>query len=161
MTLLLIAVSALHLLVLILLFIATLDKKWFVSSSDEVIDIWLNCYNTNNTDTWICKNASENEWLHAVQALMMLSVFFASAAFLVFLCQLYAMQRGGLFYTTGIFQLFSGLTVFSAALIYSIHSPEIVNSTRGRYGYCFYIAWMCCPLLLVSGSMYIHLRKKK
>ncbi|MBN3291591.1 PITC1 protein, partial [Polypterus senegalus] len=137
--------------------VAWIDE-WFDMSLEDVRTFEKDLQQKTNSKV---KSQSKSEWLHAVQALMMLSVFFASAAFLVFLCQLYAMQRGGLFYTTGIFQIFSGLTVFSAALIYSIHSPEIVNSTRGRYGYCFYIAWMCCPLLLVSGSMYIHLRKKK
>lgn len=60
---------------------------------------------------------------------------------------------------------FLGLTAFSAALIYTLHNKEILQDSReltlGRFGYCFILAWVCVPLLLCSGIMYIHLRKKE
>lgn len=60
---------------------------------------------------------------------------------------------------------FLGLTAFTAALIYTLHNGEILQSTRertlGHFGYCFILAWVCVPLLLLSGVIYIHLRKKE
>lgn len=47
------------------------------------------------------------EWLVAVQALMVLALLFSSFSFILFMCQLYTMERGGLFYATGIFQIFA------------------------------------------------------
>lgn len=64
-----------------------------------------------------------------------------------------------------IFFPFLGLTSFSAALIYTLHNKEILQDSReltsGHYGYCFILAWVCVPLLLCSGVIYIHLRKKE
>ncbi|XP_041095302.1 uncharacterized protein LOC121307230 [Polyodon spathula] len=106
-----------------------------------------------------------SDWLHAVQALMVVSVLFSAISFLLFLYQLYSLRRGGLFYITGLFQIFSGLTVFSASLIYSLHAPEILSDSSlppaGHFGYCFVVAWLCVPALLISGVLYIHLRKKE
>ncbi|RXM93033.1 Epithelial membrane protein 3 [Acipenser ruthenus] len=108
---------------------------------------------------------SLEHWLHAVQALMVVSVLFSAVSFLLFLCQLYSLRRGGLFYITGMFQIFAGLTVFSASLIYSLHAPEILSDSSlppaGHFGYCFVVAWLCVPALLFSGVLYIHLRKKE
>lgn len=49
-----------------------------------------------------------SEWLQAVQVLMVLSVVFSSVSFLVFLGQLFTMSKGGLFYFTGLCQVFAG-----------------------------------------------------
>ena len=61
--------------------------------------------------------------------------------------------------------LLPGLTACSAALIYTLHNKEILSSskelTSGHFGYCFILAWVCVPLLLGSGVIYNHLRKKE
>jgi len=49
-----------------------------------------------------------SEWLKAVQVLMVISVVFSSVSFLVFLGQLFTMSKGGLFYFTGLCQVFAG-----------------------------------------------------
>lgn len=54
----------------------------------------------------VCSPSSE--WLQAVQVLMVLSVVFSSVSFLVFLGQLFTMSKGGLFYFTGLCQIFAG-----------------------------------------------------
>ena len=59
----------------------------------------------------------------------------------------------------------AGFTVFAACLIFTFHRKEILSDSRdlskGRFGYCFILAWLCVPLLLVSGVLYVHLRKKQ
>ncbi|KAK2861958.1 hypothetical protein Q5P01_001491 [Channa striata] len=112
----------------------------------------------------MCAATNKSEWLQSVQALMILSVVFSSISFLVFLGQLFAMSKGGLFYFTGFCQAFAGLTDFAACLIFTFHIKEILNDYRdlskGRFGYCFILAWLCVPLLLVSAVLYVHLRRK-
>ncbi|XP_029362866.1 epithelial membrane protein 3b (MAM blood group) [Echeneis naucrates] len=167
MAYLLMFVTLLHLITLAMVFIATMEKSWWVwdGLGLENSDLWYNCRFDNITGAWFCASSKETEWLQAVQVLMVLSVVFSSVSFLVFLGQLFTMSKGGLFYFTGLCQVFAGLTTFSAALIYKLHNKEILpNSkelTSGHFGYCFILAWLCVPLLLCSGIMYIHLRKKE
>lgn len=58
----------------------------------------------------------------------------------------------------------SGLSTFAAVLIYTFQRKEILQDPRelskGHFGYCFILAWVCIPLLLSSGVLYVHLRKK-
>lgn len=56
----------------------------------------------------ILKYSPFSEWLQSVQVLMVLSVVFSSVSFLVFLGQLFTMSKGGLFYFTGLCQVFAG-----------------------------------------------------
>lgn len=53
--------------------------------------------------------------------------------------------------------------MFSGALIYAIHVEEILarHPSGGSFGYCFALAWVAFPLALVSGIVYIHLRKRE
>lgn len=57
----------------------------------------------------------------------------------------------------------TGAAVFSGALIYAIHAEEILakHPSGGSFGYCFALAWVAFPLALVSGIVYIHLRKRE
>ncbi|KAM7404519.1 hypothetical protein PAMP_011862 [Pampus punctatissimus] len=165
MAYLLMFVILLHLITLAMLFIATMEKSWWVWDGLENSDLWYNCRFDNFTETWLCASSKETEWLQAVQVLMVISVVFSSVSFLVFLGQLFTMSKGGLFYFTGLCQVFAGLTAFSAALIYTLHNKEILQDSReltaGHFGYCYILTWVCVPMLLCSGIIYLHLRKKK
>ncbi|XP_041634783.1 epithelial membrane protein 3 [Cheilinus undulatus] len=165
MVLLLISIIALHLVTLAMLFTATLEKSWWVWTDEEITDLWYNCFHDNASNTWLCAATDESDWLQSVQALMVLSVVFSSISFLVFLGQLFTMAKEGLFYVTGLCQAFAGFTAFAACLIFTFHRKEILNDTRdlskGRFGYCFILAWLCVPLLLVSAILYVHLRKRQ
>ncbi|XP_006277691.1 epithelial membrane protein 3 [Alligator mississippiensis] len=163
MSFLLFGVTALHILILVLLFVATLDKSWWVLPDEESVNLWYDCLYYNTTQTWVCSSVSNSEWLVAVQALMVLALLFSSFSFILFMCQLYTMERGGLFYATGIFQIFACLSVFTAAMIYTVHVSEFhqKRAPGGRFGYCFVLAWLTFPLSLISSIMYIHLRKRE
>ncbi|XP_036447508.1 epithelial membrane protein 3b [Colossoma macropomum] len=165
MAYLLMFVTLLHLITLAVLFIATMEKSWWVWSNTESSDLWYNCKFDNEKETWFCESSKETEWLQAVQVLMVFSVVSSCISLLVFLGQLFTMSKGGLFYLTGVFQAFAGLTTFTAALIYTLHNKEILEDSRelslGQFGYCYILAWVCVPLLIWSGIMYIHLRKRE
>uniref|UniRef100_A0A8C6WIK1 Epithelial membrane protein 3b n=1 Tax=Neogobius melanostomus TaxID=47308 RepID=A0A8C6WIK1_9GOBI len=153
MAYLLMFVTLLHLITLAMLFIS-----WWVWDGMENSDLWYNCRFDNLTGTWLCSSSKETEWLQAVQVLMVLAVVFSSVSFLVFLGQLFTMSRES---STSVFSL----TALSAALIYTLHNKEILQDlkelTLGHFGYCFFLAWVCVPLLVLSGIIYIHLRKKE
>ncbi|XP_034023555.1 epithelial membrane protein 3-like [Thalassophryne amazonica] len=165
MVFLLISITLLHLVALAMVVIATLEKSWWLWADSEITDLWYNCFHDNTTNTWLCAATDENDWLQSVQALMILSVVFASISFLVFLGQLFIMSKGGLFYFTGLCQTFAGFTTFAACLIFTFHKKEILDDSRdlskGRFGFCFILAWLSVPLLLLSGVLYVHLRKKQ
>ncbi|XP_003225892.1 epithelial membrane protein 3 isoform X2 [Anolis carolinensis] len=160
---LLFAVTALHVLILILLFVATLDKSWWVLPDKETVNIWYDCVLNDTTHSWLCHSVSESAWLQAVQAFMVLSLLFSSFAFIIFMCQLYTMKRGSLFYATGVFQILTAISVFTAAVIYTVHVDEFQDKRMpgGSFGYCFVLAWLSFPLAVISGIIYIHLRKKE
>ncbi|AWP02613.1 putative epithelial membrane protein 3-like [Scophthalmus maximus] len=165
MVFLLISLTVLHLVTLAMLIIATLEKSWWIWADSEISDLWYNCFHDNATKTWLCAASNESDWLQSVQALMVLSVVFSSISFLVFVGQLVTMSVGGLFYFTGLCQAFAGFTDFAGCLIFTFHRKEILDDSRdlskGHFGYCFILAWLCVPLLLVSGVLYVHLRKKQ
>ncbi|XP_041836732.1 epithelial membrane protein 3 [Melanotaenia boesemani] len=165
MACLLISIIVLHLLSLAMLLVATLEKSWWIWTDSEITDLWYNCFYDNATKTWLCAATTESDWLQSAQALMILAVVFSSISFLVFLAQLFTLSRGSLFYFTGLCQGFAGFTDFAACLIFTFHREEILSGSRdlskGRFGYCFILAWLCVPLLLVSGILYVHLRKKQ
>lgn len=60
MSLLLLVVSALHILILVLLFVATLDKSWWTLPDKESLNLWYDCTWNTTTQTWACSNVSEN-----------------------------------------------------------------------------------------------------
>ncbi|KAF4078211.1 hypothetical protein AMELA_G00196670 [Ameiurus melas] len=165
MAILLISITLLHIFTLAILFIATMGKSGWVVSNTERSDLWYYCKLNNETETWFCVSLKETEWLQAVQVLMILSAVFCSVSFLVFLGQLFIMSKGGLFYLTGVCQAFAGLTTFTAILIYTLHSKEILQHYNvlgsGHFSYCYILAWVCVPLLIWSGLMYVYLRKRK
>ncbi|XP_015234625.1 epithelial membrane protein 3-like [Cyprinodon tularosa] len=165
MVCLLVSITLLHLVSLAMLFIATLEKSWWVWTESEITDLWHNCFYMNTTQTWVCAATTESDWLQSVQALMILSVVFSSVSLLVFLGQLFILSKGSLFYFTGLCQAFAAFTDFAACLIFTLHKKEILSNSRdlskGRPGYCVIIAWLCVPLLLISAVLYVHLRKKQ
>uniref|UniRef100_A0A3Q3WH67 Uncharacterized protein n=1 Tax=Mola mola TaxID=94237 RepID=A0A3Q3WH67_MOLML len=163
--LLLVSLTVLHLVTLAMLLVTTVEKSWWVWSDSEIKEHWLTCFHDNSTNTFLCAASDENDWLHSVQALMVLSVVFSSISFLVFLIQLLVTAKGKVFYFPGLCQAFAGFTTFAACLLFSFHKKDTLNDSRdlgkGHFGYVFILAWVCVPLLLISTVLYIHLHKKK
>lgn len=157
MLLLLFGIILLHLAALVLLFVSTIVNAW---TSGETIssDLWNNC--TTSNDNYHCTPASSGEWIQAVQALMILSIIFSFLSLFLFFCQLFTLQKGGRFFLTGTFQILASLFVMSAAIIYTLMSPEWVPETSS-FGFAYYLAWVAFPLALISGLIYVILRKRE
>ncbi|XP_041942025.1 peripheral myelin protein 22a [Alosa pseudoharengus] len=148
-------VMVFHLLNLILLIISTAVNAWIVDG-DLSTDLWYGC--TSKNGGYHCKQSMSEDWLQAVQALMVLSVLFCLLSFVFFLCQLFTLVKGGRFYFTAIFQILASLFVMSGAIIYTVMNTAAESST---YGHAYVLAWVAFPLTLISGLIYIVLRKKE
>ncbi|XP_059415789.1 peripheral myelin protein 22-like [Carassius carassius] len=153
----LLATIVLHLTDLIILFISTCANAW---RTDGVTNyhLWYGCTQKNGVDD--CSGTSDADWLQAVQALMILATIFCLISFIFFLCQLFTLVKGGRFFFTAVFQVLASLFVMSGAIIYTVMSPELKNE-NDAYGYAFVLAWLAFPLTLISGFIYIVLRKKE
>ncbi|KAI4903785.1 hypothetical protein NFI96_016466 [Prochilodus magdalenae] len=151
----LVGILILHLTEIILLIISTSVNAWRTSEGKSY-DLWYNCETNGKTHC----NAGFDDWLQAVQALMVLATLFCILSFIFFLCQLFSLAKGGRFFFTAVFQVLSSLFVMSGAIIYTVMSPE-GKTDKESYGYAFVLAWLAFPLTLLSGFIYIILRKKE
>ncbi|XP_028310528.1 peripheral myelin protein 22a [Gouania willdenowi] len=155
MLLILLGVLVLHLIILILLIVSTAASAWSVGG-ERTTDLWYNCM-TNNGG-YHCKPASNEDWIQAVQALMILSVLFCFFSLIAFVYQLFRLVKGGRFFFTAIFQILASVFVMCGAIIYTVMSPD---DWRVEFGYAYILAWVAFPLSLISGLIYIVLRKKE
>ncbi|XP_075889188.1 peripheral myelin protein 22a [Nelusetta ayraudi] len=154
MLLILLGVLVLHLIILILLTVATAASTWSVGG-ERSKDLWYDCRTT--VAGYHCKPASDEDWIQAVQALMILSILFCVFSLIAFLYQLFRLVKGGRFFFTAIFQVLASVFVMCAAIIYTVMNPD--DGTD--FGYAYVVAWVAFPLCLISGLIYIVLRKKE
>ncbi|XP_061911197.1 peripheral myelin protein 22-like [Entelurus aequoreus] len=157
MLLLLLAIVLLHIIALVLLFVSTIVSVW-TSGDIGTSDLWSNCTTINGG--YRCDPASSGEWIQAVQALMILSIIFSCLSLFLFFCQLFTLQKGGRFFVTGTFQILASLFVMSGAIIYTVMSPDWVPE-KDVFGYSYILAWVAFPLALISGLIYVILRKRE
>lgn len=57
--------------------------------------------------------------------------------------------------------LCTGLCVMSAAAIYTVRHSEWHVNTEYAYGFAYILAWVAFPLALLSGIIYVILRKRE
>ncbi|XP_068161161.1 peripheral myelin protein 22b [Antennarius striatus] len=157
MLVLLLGIVLLHIAALVLLFVSTIISVWS-SNQTGTTDLWLNCSTINGE--YRCDPASTGEWIQAVQALMILSIIFSCLSLFVFFCQLFTLQKGGRFFLTGTFQILASLFVMSGAIIYTVMSPSWLGDAN-TFGYSYILAWVAFPLALISGLIYVILRKRE
>ncbi|XP_057673972.1 peripheral myelin protein 22-like [Corythoichthys intestinalis] len=156
MLLILLGVLILHLIILILLIVSTAASAWTVGA-DISKDLWYNCLTTDVS--YQCTQASNEDWIQAVQALMILAVLFCFFSLVAFVFQLFKLVKGGRFFFTAIFQILASLFVMCGAIIYTVMRTDDVPESQ--FGYAYVLAWVAFPLSLISGLIYIVLRKKE
>ncbi|XP_037610597.1 peripheral myelin protein 22b [Sebastes umbrosus] len=157
MLLLLLGIILLHVAGLVLLFVSTIVSVW-TTGETSTSDLWINCSTANGG--YHCDPATAGEWIQAVQALMILSIIFSILSLFLFFCQLFTLQKGGRFFLTGTFQILASLFVMSGAIIYTVMSPQWAPETDA-FGYSYILAWVAFPLALISGLIYVILRKRE
>ncbi|KAM3598483.1 uncharacterized protein V6R79_018582 [Siganus canaliculatus] len=165
MLIILVFIILFHLAAAILLFVATINNAWWMVTPPgrDVIyaDLWYSCnstcYPVENSHT------ASAAYLQAVQAMMILATILCCVSFFVFILQLFRLQQGERFIFTSIIQLMSSLCVMMAASIYTAQkdSFHVASLQRGVYGSSYVLAWISFPMTLISGLMYLVLRKRK
>ncbi|XP_077173127.1 epithelial membrane protein 2 [Paroedura picta] len=148
------------------LFIATIDSAWWVGN-DFSTDLWLLCTNETNCTT-IDERFPDYPAIQTMQATMILATIFCCLAFCAFILQLFRLKQGERFVLTSGMQLLSCLFVMIAASIYTdrhegLHEGDMYafDVESGQFGYSFILAWIAFAFTLVSGLMYLILRKRK
>ncbi|XP_072777591.1 epithelial membrane protein 3-like [Taeniopygia guttata] len=158
------AVSALHLLVLLLLFLATLGKGWWVLPDSQALNLWLDCAPQNLTRGWECRSLGLSPLLRGVQGLMVTALLLSAFGLLLFLGQLLGGPRGRLFLPAAAAQLLAGLSALMGAGLFlaSGDHPGVLSDhpgvLGGRPGHCPVLAGLGGALALVSGGGYLRLR---
>ncbi|XP_044289276.1 epithelial membrane protein 2 [Varanus komodoensis] len=149
-----------------LLFIATIDSAWWVAGGFYT-DVWYRCSNVSNC-TALDETFPDFSAFQAIQATMVLSTILCCVAFFVFLFQLFRLKQGERFILTSIIQLLSCLCVMIAASVYTDRQEELhkgpqefLTVTTGQFGYSYVLAWVAFAFTLLSGIMYLILRKRK
>ncbi|KAI1883971.1 hypothetical protein AGOR_G00221580 [Albula goreensis] len=148
-----------HIISATLLFISTINNAWWVSGQFST-DLWFTC---NNTCFPVLNSENSAGYLQAVQATMILATILCCVGFFVFILQLFRLNQGERFVFTAIIQLLSSLCVMIGASIYTAQHKSFQQPSLhpGNYGYSFVLAWISFPLTLISGLMYLVLRKRR
>ncbi|XP_055507724.1 epithelial membrane protein 2 [Leucoraja erinacea] len=153
-------ILAFHIATAALLFIATIDNAWWKNDISST-DIWQTCY-FNSSECNDETISGYGDCIKAIQATMSLSVIFCCLSFIVFVVQLFRLQKGQRFFIAGTLQLLSSLCVMIAASIYTDQQLNFHrNLHEGYYGYSYILAWIAFGFTFISGVMYIVLRKRK
>ncbi|KAM4635789.1 epithelial membrane protein 2 [Polymixia lowei] len=154
-----------HVASAILLFVSTIHNAWWIVSppGGAVIysDLWYSC---NATCYPVEKShTADAAYLQAVQATMILATILCCVGFFVFILQLFRLKQGERFVFTAIIQLLASLCVMIAASIYTAQGDTFhADSLKtGSYGSSYILAWVSFPMTLLSGLMYLVLRKRK
>ncbi|XP_068606230.1 epithelial membrane protein 2-like [Brachionichthys hirsutus] len=165
MLIILFLITLFHVAATILVLVATIHNAWWVVSPagrDAIYtDLWYSCnatcYSIDHSHT------TDASYLQAVQATMILATIFCCISFFVFILQLFKIQQGERFIFTAVIQLLASLCVMIAASIYTAqkNSFHAAGLQKGSYGSSYILAWISFPMTLISGLMYLVLRKRK
>ncbi|XP_065521173.1 epithelial membrane protein 1 [Lathamus discolor] len=159
MLVLLAGIFVVHIATVIMLFVSTISNVWMVGTYNKVSSgLWLLC---NQTCSELPVRSADVASLKTVQAFMILSIIFSVIALVVFIAQLFTLEKGKRFYITGTIMLVCWLCILIAVSIYTARfTGQIPPSVTSHHGYCFILAWICFCFSFIIGILYLVLRKK-
>uniref|UniRef100_A0A8C6Z185 Epithelial membrane protein 1 n=1 Tax=Nothoprocta perdicaria TaxID=30464 RepID=A0A8C6Z185_NOTPE len=145
MLVLLAGIFVVHIATVIMLFVSTIANLWQSSTATDL-------YN-RPMGRQTCSS------LKTVQAFMILSIIFSVIALVVFIVQLFTLEKGKRFYITGAVMLV-WLCILIGVSIYTARFTKLPGTTRVHHGYCFILAWICFCFSFIISILYLVLRKK-
>ncbi|KFQ32248.1 Epithelial membrane protein 1 [Mesitornis unicolor] len=161
MLVLLAGIFVVHIATVIMLFVSTISNVWMVGSSNlgtASSGLWLLC---NKTCERLVVNSSDEASLKTVQAFMILAIIFSVIALVMFIVQLFTLEKGKRFYITGAFMLVCWICILIAVSIYTARfTVRVAEATSSHHGYCFILAWICFCFSFIISILYFVLRKK-
>ncbi|KAF1548518.1 Epithelial membrane protein 1, partial [Eudyptula albosignata] len=161
MLVLLAGIFVVHIATVIMLFVSTIANVWMVGSSNVGMassGLWLLC---NKTCEQLPVSRYDDASLKAVQAFMILSIIFSVVALVMFIVQLFTLEKGKRFYITGAIMLVCWMCILIGVSIYTARfTGRMPGFTNSHHGYCFILAWICFCFSFIIGILYLVLRKK-
>ncbi|XP_034259626.1 epithelial membrane protein 1 [Pantherophis guttatus] len=159
MLVLLAGIFVVHIATVIMLFVSTIANVWMVTTISQKINssgLWKQCSESSCQD--IIVNNDDLGALKAVQAFMILAIIFSFISLVMFVVQLFTMEKGKRFYITGAIMLICWLFILIAASIYTARFSHYYEDSH--HGYSFILAWICFSFSFIIGILYLVLRKK-
>uniref|UniRef100_A0A8D1KQJ2 Epithelial membrane protein 1 n=1 Tax=Sus scrofa TaxID=9823 RepID=A0A8D1KQJ2_PIG len=99
MLVLLAGIFVVHIATVVMLFVCTIANVWVVSDAGQgSVGLWKNCTSAGCTDTLLYGG---EDALKSVQAFMILSIIFSVVSLVVFVFQLFTMEKGNRFFLSG------------------------------------------------------------
>uniref|UniRef100_A0A8C9NYE3 Epithelial membrane protein 1 n=1 Tax=Spermophilus dauricus TaxID=99837 RepID=A0A8C9NYE3_SPEDA len=160
MLVLLAGIFVVHIATVIMLFVSTIANVWVVSDDiTSSVGLWKNCTGGNCGQELMYSN---DDALKAVQAFMILSIIFSVISLLVFVFQLFTMEKGNRFFLSGATMLVCWLCIMVGVSIYTHHYANFDRNffLGSHHGYCFILTWICFCFSFIIGILYLVLRKK-
>ncbi|XP_042325250.1 epithelial membrane protein 1 [Sceloporus undulatus] len=162
MLVLLAGIFVVHIATVIMLFVSTIANVWMAGKISSGITnssgLWLQCANGHCRDLQFVDD--DLSALKAVQAFMILAIIFSFVSLIMFVVQLFTMEKGKRFYITGAIMLVCWLFILIAASIYTARFPQYFKAEEDHHGYSFILAWICFCFSFIIGVLYLVLRKK-
>lgn len=162
MLVLLAAIFVVHIATCVMLFVSTIANVWMVANStiSSSVGLWKDCTNGNCVGLLYGDEGA----IKAVQAFMILSIIFSVISLLVFVFQLFTLEKGNRFFLTGATMLVCWLCILIGASIYTNRyvskQNRFFDGSHGHHGYSFILTWICFCFSFVVGILYLVLRKK-
>ncbi|XP_004435452.1 PREDICTED: epithelial membrane protein 1 [Ceratotherium simum simum] len=154
MLVLLAGIFVVHIATVVMLFVSTIANVWVVKNDGSSSQgLWKNCTNGSCDDL----SYSGEDALKSVQAFMILSIIFSVLALVVFIFQLFTMEKGNRFFLSGATMLVCWLCVLIGV---SIYTNRYAHPSGYHHGYSFILAWICFCFSFIIGVLYLVLRKK-
>ncbi|CAH7428110.1 epithelial membrane protein 1 [Phodopus roborovskii] len=160
MLVLLAGIFVVHIATAIMLFVSTISNVWMVSPDvKSSVGLWKNC---TNGDCGGSLSYGNEDALKAVQAFMILSIIFSVISLLVFVFQLFTMEKGNRFFLSGSTMLVCWFCILVGVSVYTHHYAhrEMNLTANDHQGYCFILTWICFCFSFIIGILYMVLRKK-
>ncbi|KAM9229499.1 epithelial membrane protein 1 [Dugong dugon] len=160
MLVLLAGIFVVHFATVAMLFVSTIANVWITSDNGTAsVGLWKNCTQGNCNHDLLY--AGEDA-LKSVQAFMILSIIFSVVSLVVFMFQLFTLEKGNRFFLSGATMLVCWLCIVIGASIYTQHYANSKDKyfTSSHHGYSFILTWICFCFSFIIGILYLVLRKK-
>ncbi|XP_074050647.1 epithelial membrane protein 1 [Macrotis lagotis] len=158
MLVLLAGIVVIHIATVVMLFVSTIANVWVVSKNGNYSEgLWNSCDygKCDGTLTYANQDA-----LKSVQAFMILSIIFSVISLLVFVFQLFTMEKGNRFFLSGAIMLVCWACILIGVSIYTNQYGTLNEKYLDHHGYCFILAWICFCFSFIIVVLYFVLRKK-
>ncbi|XP_004693317.1 PREDICTED: epithelial membrane protein 1 [Condylura cristata] len=152
------SIFVVHIATAIMLFVSTIANVWVVSDYEKAsVGLWKSCIGGSCNATL---PYAGQEAIKAVQAFMILATIFSVISLVIFVFQLFTMEKGNRFFLSGATMLVCWLCILVGVSVYTHHYANKNIYTKSHHGYCFILTWICFCFSLITGIVYLVLRKK-